>query len=78
MLKLIYGVPRQNNLVLRVCILRIIYYLQIKEHASKTTHPIGRRGKLEEVAAAIAFLASSESSFITGVRLPIDGGRTLT
>jgi meso-butanediol dehydrogenase/(S,S)-butanediol dehydrogenase/diacetyl reductase len=31
---------------------------------------------LEEVPAAIAFLASSEASFITGVTLPVDGGLT--
>ncbi|MGV9796544.1 SDR family NAD(P)-dependent oxidoreductase [Mycobacterium sp. NPDC003449] len=36
--------------------------------------PIGRLGRPEEVAAAVAFLASSESSFIYGVNLDIDGG----
>lgn len=42
---------------------------------SKTTHALGRPGEPEEVAAAIAFLASDDASFITGVSLPIDGGR---
>ncbi|MFP3986478.1 SDR family NAD(P)-dependent oxidoreductase [Streptomyces sp. E11-3] len=37
-------------------------------------HPIGRLGEPREVAAAIAFLASDEASFITGVVLPVDGG----
>ncbi|MFK8905629.1 SDR family NAD(P)-dependent oxidoreductase [Streptomyces sp. YS-3] len=37
-------------------------------------HPIGRIGEPREVAAAIAFLASDEASFITGVVLPVDGG----
>ncbi|XP_056014942.1 3-oxoacyl-[acyl-carrier-protein] reductase FabG-like [Ostrea edulis] len=44
------------------------------EH-SRTTHPLGRSGEVEEVANAIAFLASESASFITGVQLPIDGGR---
>ena len=37
-------------------------------------HPIGRLGESEEVAAAAAFLASPEASFVTGVALPVDGG----
>jgi 2-keto-3-deoxy-L-fuconate dehydrogenase len=37
-------------------------------------HIIQRMGRPEEVAEAIVFLASSRSSFITGVALPVDGG----
>jgi NAD(P)-dependent dehydrogenase (short-subunit alcohol dehydrogenase family) len=40
----------------------------------KTMIPMGRMGKPEEIAAAAVFLASEESSFITGIDLPVDGG----
>lgn len=39
-------------------------------------HPMGRRGRAEEVAAAALFLASDDASFVTGVALPVDGGFT--
>ncbi|XP_014678448.1 PREDICTED: 3-oxoacyl-[acyl-carrier-protein] reductase FabG-like isoform X1 [Priapulus caudatus] len=42
---------------------------------SKMTHALGRVGQADEVAKAISFFASDESSFITGATLPIDGGR---
>lgn len=39
-------------------------------------YPMHRLGKPEDVASAVAFLASEEASWITGVALPVDGGRS--
>ena len=36
--------------------------------------PVGRLGKPEEVAKAVVFLASDDSSFVTGTELFVDGG----
>ena len=38
------------------------------------TVPLGRFGDTREMAAAVAFLASDEAGYITGVVLPVDGG----
>lgn len=44
--------------------------------AVEADQPIGRMGKPHEIAAAVAFLASDEANFITGVALAVDGGTT--
>ena len=52
-------------------------YAAFLEH-SKTTHPLGRVGRPQEIAALVAFLASDEAAWITGATYSIDGGRALT
>lgn len=41
------------------------------------TIPLGRMSRPADIAAAAVFLASDEAEFVTGVELPIDGGRTV-
>jgi NAD(P)-dependent dehydrogenase (short-subunit alcohol dehydrogenase family) len=40
------------------------------------TYPMGRLARPEELASAALFLASSESSFVTGAAMYVDGGQT--
>ena len=42
-----------------------------------STIPLGRMSKPSDIAAACVYLASDEAEFITGVVLPVDGGRTI-
>ena len=48
----------------------------LKEAATQMT-PLGRWGTCEDVAYAVAFLASDEASFITGQTLSVDGGMVM-
>ena len=45
-------------------------------NAMKSAVPAKRFAKPEELAAAITFLASECASYINGINLPVDGGRT--
>lgn len=47
-----------------------------KEARQSDTIPMGRVAEAEEIARAVLFLASDESSFITGTTLAVDGGNT--
>jgi NAD(P)-dependent dehydrogenase (short-subunit alcohol dehydrogenase family) len=47
------------------------------EEEMRLLHPIGRVGRPEEVAAAVAHLLSDDASFINGAIVPVDGGRSV-
>ncbi|MDZ4358688.1 MAG: glucose 1-dehydrogenase [Variovorax sp.] len=46
------------------------------EEAFAKAYPMGRIAEPAEIAAAVAFLASDDASFVNGVNLPVDGGLT--
>ena len=53
-------------------------YTRMNPEAAKATAdaiPMGRGGKPDELAQAIAFLLSDAATYITGVALPVDGGK---
>lgn len=49
---------------------------QLVTEAMLSEIPMGRFGLPEEIAATVGFLASPSASYITGVSIPVDGGRT--
>lgn len=51
---------------------------QVDQYASSVLNeiPLGRTGSLDDIAKAVTFLASEDSSYITGIELFVDGGMT--
>lgn len=48
-----------------------------QKHALESEIPLGRMGKPEEIAAAVAWAASEEASYLTGTTIVVDGGMSL-
>jgi NAD(P)-dependent dehydrogenase (short-subunit alcohol dehydrogenase family) len=52
--------------------------VEAEQERWRAVTPLGRMGTGEEIASAVLYLASDQSSFITGIGLLIDGGRVAT
>jgi glucose 1-dehydrogenase len=48
-----------------------------QKHAVESEIPLGRMGQPEEIAAAVAWAASQEASYVTGTTIVVDGGMSL-
>lgn len=68
---------RTNSYETALAYTRGITIEQLREGYNKTgTTPLGRSGKLSEVASTVAFMASEQAAYIHGVTLNVAGGKT--
>jgi NAD(P)-dependent dehydrogenase (short-subunit alcohol dehydrogenase family) len=55
---------------------RVVAKANLTKDDLSTLHPIGRIGRVEEVAEAVLWLCSGRTYFVTGHSLTVDGGFT--
>ena len=53
---------------------RLLSFVKAPKEAALRQQPIGRFGEPSEIGESVAWLLSEESSFVTGVAMPVDGG----
>jgi NAD(P)-dependent dehydrogenase (short-subunit alcohol dehydrogenase family) len=68
------GPKDKNGLIPRAKLRHALSLKQEKKDRFIAMGPMGRIGESEEIAKAALFLASDDSSFITGIELFVDGG----
>ncbi|WP_086784164.1 SDR family NAD(P)-dependent oxidoreductase [Streptomyces caniscabiei] len=75
-----YGGRIRFNSVLPGAVVTALWAHTPQEYKTQTIArtPAGRLGAPEDIAAAVAFLASDDASFITGQNLLVDGGRSIS
>jgi NAD(P)-dependent dehydrogenase (short-subunit alcohol dehydrogenase family) len=75
-----YGGQIRFNAVLPGAVVTALWAQTPAEYKVQTIGrtPVGRLGAPEDIAAAVAFLASEDASFITGQNLLVDGGRSIS
>ncbi|WP_327318877.1 SDR family NAD(P)-dependent oxidoreductase [Streptomyces sp. NBC_01235] len=75
-----YGGQIRFNSVLPGAVVTALWAGVPHEYKAKTAArtPVGRLGAPEDIAAAVAFLASDDASFVTGQNLLVDGGRSIS
>ncbi|MEU1276123.1 SDR family NAD(P)-dependent oxidoreductase [Streptomyces sp. NPDC005799] len=75
-----YGGQIRFNSVLPGAVVTALWSEVPEEYKARTAArtPVGRLGVPEDIAAAVAFLASEDASFVTGQNLVVDGGRSIS
>ena len=75
-----YGGEIRFNAVLPGAVVTALWAHTPAEYKARTAArtPVGRLGTPEDIAAAVAFFASHDASFITGQNLLVDGGRSIS
>ncbi|UUU26224.1 SDR family NAD(P)-dependent oxidoreductase [Streptomyces sp. DSM 40750] len=75
-----YGGQIRFNAVLPGAVVTALWAAAPPEYKAQTIArtPVGRLGAPDDIAAAVAFLASEDASFITGQNLLVDGGRSIS